>query len=44
MWLSWHYRQEIINEPLLDFDTLLWSSATGLWKDTDIFEMGVFRN
>ena len=43
MWLSWHYHQVIINKPLLDFEKALWSSATGLWKDTDISEKGIFR-
>ena len=43
MWLSWHYYQVIINEPLLDFEKILWPSAIGLSKDTDISEKGVFR-
>ena len=41
MRLNWHYCQVIINEPLLDFEKILWSSATGLWKD--IFEISSKR-
>ena len=41
MWLSLHFHQEIINEPLLNFETTLWSSAAD-FENTQISSKRAF--